>query len=158
MINSYGIGLDVHKLKKGGDLILGGIIISKSYSLEGDSDADVLTHAIIDSLLGAANLGDMGHFFNDSTGLINSSLQMLKKTDNIIKEKGWIINNIDSTVICEKFKIFNYSNMMKAKISETLKVDINKINIKGKSTDGLGFIGKNEGISALAICSMYKKQ
>ena len=83
---------------------------------------------------------------------------MLSKTDNIIKEKGWIINNIDSTVICEKFKIFNYSNMMKAKISETLKVDINKINIKGKSTDGLGFIGKNEGISALAICSMYKKQ
>ena len=158
MINSYGIGLDVHKLKEGGDLILGGIIISKNYSLEGDSDADVLTHAIIDSLLGAANLGDMGHFFNDSTELIYSSLQMLKKTDNIIKQNGWIINNIDSTIICEKFKIFNYSNMMKSKISETLKLDANKINIKGKSTDGLGFIGKNEGISALAICSMYKKQ
>ena len=83
---------------------------------------------------------------------------MLKKTDNIIKENGWIINNIDSTIICEKFKVFNYSNKMKSKISETLKLDINKINIKGKSTDGLGFIGKNEGISALAICSMYKKQ
>ena len=107
MINSYGIGLDVHKLKEGGDLVLGGIIISKNYSLEGDSDADVLTHAIIDSLLGAANLGDMGHFFNDSTELIYSSLQMLKKTDNIIKQNGWIINNIDSTIICEKFKIFN---------------------------------------------------
>ena len=81
---------------------------------------------------------------------------MLKKTENIIKENGLIINNIDSTIICEKFKIFNYSNKMKSKISETLKLDTNKINIKGKSTDGLGFIGKNEGISALAICSMYK--
>ena len=158
MINSYGIGLDVHKLKKGGELILGGIIISKNYSLEGDSDADVLTHAIIDSLLGAANLGDMGHYFNDSTELIYSSLQMLKKTDNIIKQNGWMINNIDSTIICEKFKIFNYSSKMKFQISETLNIDTNKINIKGKSTDGLGFIGKNEGISALAICSMYKKQ
>ena len=99
MINSYGIGLDVHKLKEGGDLILGGIIISKNYSLEGDSDADVLIHAIIDSLLGAANLGDMGHFFNDSTELIYSSLQMLKKIDNIIKQNGWIIKNSKYLII-----------------------------------------------------------
>ena len=158
MICSYGIGLDVHKLKKGGDLIIGGVVLSNNYSLEGDSDADVLIHAIIDSLLGAANLGDMGHFFNDSTESIYSSLQMLKKTDNTIKKNDWIINNIDSTIICEKFKIFNYSNMMKSKISETLKLNSNKINIKGKSTDGLGFIGRNKGISALAICSIYKKQ
>ena len=158
MISSYGIGLDVHKLKKGGDLIIGGVVISNNYSLEGDSDADVLIHAIIDSLLGAANLGDMGHFFNDSTESIYSSLQMLKKTDNTIKKNDWIINNFDSTIICEKFKIFNYSNMMKSKISETLKLNSNKINIKGKSTDGLGFIGRNKGISALAICSIYKKQ
>ena len=108
MISSYGIGIDVHKLKKGGALILGGVVISNNYSLEGDSDADVLIHAIIDSLLGAANLGDMGHFFNDSTESIYSSLQMLNKTDNIIKKNDWIINNIDSTIICEKFKIFNY--------------------------------------------------
>jgi len=158
MISSYGIGLDVHKLKKGGHLILGGIVISNNYSLEGDSDADVLIHAIIDSILGAANLGDMGHFFNDSTEAMYSSLQMLKKTDNIIKKNDWIINNIDSTIICEKFKIFNYSTMMKSEISKTLKLNPNIINIKGKSTDGLGFIGKNEGISALAICSIYKKQ
>ena len=148
MISSYGIGIDVHKLKKGGALILGGVVISNNYSLEGDSDADVLIHAII----------DMGHFFNDSTESIYSSLQMLNKTDNIIKKNDWIINNIDSTIICEKFKIFNYSNMMKSKISETLKLNSNKINIKGKSTDGLGFIGRNKGISALAICSIYKKQ
>ena len=157
MNSKIGFGFDVHQLKDGLDFWLGGIMIPYSKGGLGHSDADVLIHSICDALLGAANLGDMGHFFNDSTELIYSSLQMLKKTDNIIKQNGWIINNIDSTIICEKFKIFNYSNKMKSKISETLKLNTNKINIKGKSTDGLGFIGKNEGISALAICSIYKK-
>ena len=155
MKNNFGIGFDTHKLVNKGDLIIGGVLMDTKHSLEGDSDGDVLIHAIIDSLLGAAGLGDIGHFFNKDN-VPNSSIKMLKQINIILKQQKWNINNIDSTVISENFHIKNHSQEMKNTISLTLGINSNQINIKGKSTDGLGYTGDNQGISALAISSLIK--
>jgi 2-C-methyl-D-erythritol 2,4-cyclodiphosphate synthase len=155
MNSNVGIGFDTHKLIKSGDLIIGGVIINNEYSLEGDSDGDVLIHAIIDSLLGAAGLGDIGHYFNKNNHP-KSSLKMLKKTNDLLINNNFIVNNIDSTVVCEQFSIKEYSQEMKNEISLILCVKPNQINIKGKSTDGLGFLGEKKGIAALAISSLSK--
>ena len=106
MKNNFGIGFDAHKLVNNGNLTIGGVVIDKRHSLEGDSDGDVLIHAIIDSLLGAAGLGDIGHFFNKDN-VINSSVEMLKQINIVLKQQKWDINNIDSTVISENFHIKN---------------------------------------------------
>ena len=98
MKNNFGIGFDAHKLVNNGNLTIGGVVIDEKYSLEGDSDGDVLIHAIIDSLLGAAGLGDIVHFFNKDN-VINSSIEMLKQINQVLKQQKWDINNIDSTVI-----------------------------------------------------------
>ena len=156
MKNNFGIGFDAHKLVNNGNLTIGGVVIDEKYSLEGDSDGDVLIHAIIDSLLGAAGLGDIGHFFNKDN-VINSSIEMLKQINLVLKQQKWDINNIDSTVISENFHIKNHSQEMKNTISLSLGINSNQINIKGKSTDGLGFTGDNLGISAFAISSLIKR-
>ena len=156
MKNNFGIGFDAHKLVNNGNLTIGGVVIDKRHSLEGDSDGDVLIHAIIDSLLGAAGLGDIGHFFNKDN-VINSSIEMLKQINQVLKQQKWDINNIDSTVISENFHIKNHSQEMKNTISLNLGINANQINIKGKSSNGLGFIGNNEGISAIAISTIFKK-
>ena len=156
MKNNFGIGFDAHKLVNNGNLTIGGVVIDEKYSLEGDSDGDVLIHAIIDSLLGAAGLGDIGHFFNKDN-VINSSIEMLKQINQVLKQQKWDINNIDSTVISENFHIKNHSQEMKNTISLNLGINANQINIKCKSSNGLGFIGNNEGISAIAISTIFKK-
>ena len=156
MKNNFGIGFDAHKLVNNGNLTIGGVVIDEKYSLEGDSDGDVLIHAIIDSLLGAAGLGDIGHFFNKDN-VINSSIEMLKQINQVLKQQKWDINNIDSTVISVNFHIKNHSQEMKNTISLNLGINANQINIKGKSSNGLGFIGNNEGISAIAISTIFKK-
>ena len=156
MINNVGIGFDTHKLIKNGDLTIGGVIIDNNWTLEADSDGDVLIHAIIDSLLGGAGLGDIGHYFNKSN-VIHSSMQMLKQINELLGDSNWSINNIDCTVISQQFFIKEYSQEMKNTISLNLGINANQINIKGKSSNGLGFIGNNEGISAIAISTIFKK-
>jgi 2-C-methyl-D-erythritol 2,4-cyclodiphosphate synthase len=149
-----GIGYDVHAFTEGRDLILGGVNIDYTYGLMGHSDADVLVHAIIDSLLGASNLGDIGKLFPDTDAKYKgiSSMELLKKVNSLLLEKNIEIINIDSVVICEKPKIKDHTDKMKSEISIALNnLDINRIGIKGTTTEKLGFTGRGEGIAAQAV-------
>ncbi|WP_018249380.1 2-C-methyl-D-erythritol 2,4-cyclodiphosphate synthase [Orenia marismortui] len=155
-----GIGFDVHKLVEDGDLILGGVTIDYSLGLLGHSDADVLLHAIKDALLGAIGEGDIGRHFPDTDPQYKgiSSLKLLKEVANLIEDKGYILNNLDTTIIAQKPKLAPYIERMQRNIAEVLRVDINKINLKATTTEGLGFIGKKEGIAAQAIVSVVERK
>lgn len=148
-----GIGYDVHKLVEGRELIIGGIKIPYHKGLLGHSDADVLTHAIIDALLGAAALGDIGKIFPDTSKVykdIDSQL-LLKRVASMLKASNYTIGNIDATVVCEQPKLKKYiPNMIKG-LSKTLQVEQTTINIKATTSEGLGFEGEGLGISAQAI-------
>ena len=154
-----GHGYDVHRLESGRKLILGGVEIpNNNFGLAGHSDADVLIHAIIDALLGAAGLGDIGEHFPDSDEKYKniSSVILLKETAELIK-KNYMIINIDCTVILEKPKLIQYKDAIRAKLSEVLGIDRRDINIKAKTEEGLGFTGKNEGTAAHAVCMIQEK-
>ena len=149
-----GHGYDVHKLVVGRKLILGGVEIPHDMGLLGHSDADVLIHAIMDALLGAAGLGDIGFHFPDTDkkheGI--NSLKLLKKVYRMLKEKGYEIQNIDSTIIAQKPKLSSYIDKMRKNISEVCELEIDKINVKATTEETLGFTGRLEGISAHAVC------
>lgn len=149
-----GLGYDVHKLIENRKLILGGVCIPYEKGLLGHSDADVLVHAVMDSLLGAAALGDIGVHFPDSDNRYKeiSSLLLLEKVGSLIRNKGYDIINIDSTIIAQKPKLAPYISEMKIKMATTLSIDQDKINIKATTEEGLGFTGRQEGISAQSIC------
>jgi len=151
-----GMGFDVHKLVSGRDLILGGINIPFELGLDGHSDADVLIHAIMDALLGAIGEYDIGRQFPDSDlqykGI--SSLLLLGKVYNKVKEKGYTVNNLDSIIVAEKPKIAPFIDKMKGKLGSSLHLDINNISIKATTSEGLGFVGRGEGIAAYAIVSV----
>lgn len=153
-----GIGYDVHKLDKNRPLILGGVHIPHSKGLLGHSDADVLIHAIIDSLLGALALGDIGKLFPDTDKSYEniSSLLLLKKTYEIIKQQNYKIGNIDSTIIAQNPKLNPFIDKMKDNISNILNIAKQDISIKATTEEGLGFTGREEGISAQSICLLYK--
>lgn len=153
-----GVGYDVHKLVAGRDLIIGGQKISYEKGLEGHSDADVLVHAIIDSLLGAASLGDIGVLFPDTDAAYKNadSLELLKKVNELIIEKGYSIVNIDSIVIAQEPKLKPHIEDMRKKISKNLGTEIENISIKATTTEHLGFEGKKEGIAAHATCLLEK--
>jgi len=156
-----GIGFDVHKLVSGKPLILGGIEIPFEKGLLGHSDADVLSHAIVDAVLGAANLGDIGQHFPDSdTKWKNiSSLVFLQEVKKMILDKDFEISNIDSIVIAEKPKINQYILKMIEQIANALSISPSFVSIKATTTEGLGFIGKGEGIAAQAVVSVkYKSE
>jgi len=148
-----GIGYDVHSFKKGRKLILGGVEINFDKGLSGHSDADVLTHSIMDAILGACGLGDIGGHFSDSDMKYKdiSSLLLLKEVKNKMKIKEYKIENIDCVLIIEKPKIFSYIPEMKKKLSKVLEINTDKINIKATTTEGLGFCGREEGIAAQSI-------
>ena len=148
-----GHGFDIHKLEEGRKLIVGGIEIPHSKGLLGHSDADVLVHAIIDSLLGAACLGDIGNHFPDNNIKWKdvSSLELLKKTREKLKDSGFKIINIDSTIVAEAPKLSPYIKEMKETISQTLNIEANQINIKAKTNEGLDSIGEMNAISAYAV-------
>ena len=146
-----GIGYDVHAFTDNRKLILGGVKID-CRGLEGHSDADVLIHAIIDSLLGAAGLGDIGRLFPDPEYKDISSILLLEHVYGLLKTNNIEIINIDSVIICEKPKIIDYSEAMKDNLSKALNgLDIKRIGIKGKTTEGLGFTGRGEGIAVHAV-------
>lgn len=158
MYNRVGKGYDVHKLVEGQKLVLGGVEIPFEKGLLGHSDADVLLHAIMDALLGAAALGDIGRHFPDTDENLKgiSSLVLLKKVSDELRRKGYIIGNIDATVICEKPKIAEYVDKMRENISRELGIEIDRINVKGTTTEKLGFEGRGEGIASEAVCIINK--
>ncbi len=149
-----GMGYDVHRLESGRDLIVGGVKIEYEKGLLGHSDADVLTHAIMDAILGAACLGDIGLHFPDTAGEYKdiSSIVLLERVRDLIKEAGYEIGNIDATIIAQAPKMRPYIDAMREKIAEALCIDINQINIKATTEEHLGFTGRGEGISSQAIC------
>ena len=154
-----GMGYDVHKLVEDRDLILGGVKIPYSLGLLGHSDADVLLHAIMDSLLGAAALGDIGKPFPDSDHRYKgiSSIELLKHVGSLLKENNWLIENIDSTIIAQKPKMAPHIENMRKNISEALNINIDQINVKATTEEGLGFTGEGKGISSQSICLLTKK-
>lgn len=151
-----GLGYDVHKLVENRKLILGGVEIPYEKGLLGHSDADVLLHAIIDSLLGACALGDIGKHFPDTDNNFKgiSSISLLEKTGDLILNAGYAVNNIDATIIAQKPKMLPYIENMRENISKALSIDINRINIKATTEEGLGFTGSLLGISSQSIASV----
>uniref|UniRef100_A0A7C4XF95 2-C-methyl-D-erythritol 2,4-cyclodiphosphate synthase n=1 Tax=candidate division WOR-3 bacterium TaxID=2052148 RepID=A0A7C4XF95_UNCW3 len=151
-----GIGYDIHKLVEKRKLFLGGVRIDFPRGLLGHSDGDVLCHAICDALLGAAKLGDIGqHFPPDDTRYKDiSSLKILKRVGEFLKDSGFLVKSIDAVIIAEQPKILPYVNEMKKNISLALTVSENHISIKGKTNEGLGDIGEGRAIAAIAICEI----
>lgn len=149
-----GHGYDVHRLTEDRKLILGGVEIPFEKGLLGHSDADVLTHAVMDSLLGACALGDIGKLFPDTDENYKGadSIMLLKEVYKVIKNKGYAVLNIDSTICCQSPKLSTYIDKMRANIAEALECDIECISIKATTEEGLGFTGAGEGISATAVC------
>ena len=148
-----GIGYDVHRLAVGRKLVLGGVVIPFEKGLLGHSDADVLTHAVCDALLGAAGLGDIGEHFPDTDTKYKdiSSLTLLAHTKVMIQEKGFVIQNLDTIVFAEMPKIGPYRKQMQQNLGSALNVDPANVNIKATTTEGLGTIGRGEGIAAMCV-------
>lgn len=149
-----GLGYDVHQLELGETLILGGIHIPYEYGLSGHSDADVLVHAIMDALLGAAALGDIGLHFppTDMRYKGADSVALLMEVIKLITKEGYRIGNIDATIVAQAPKLRPYIDEMRAKLSKAMNIELNQINIKATTEEGLGFTGRKEGISAYATC------
>ncbi|MDU4787926.1 MAG: 2-C-methyl-D-erythritol 2,4-cyclodiphosphate synthase [Clostridium sp.] len=153
-----GLGYDVHKLVADRKLILGGVEIPYEYGLLGHSDADVLLHAIMDSLLGASALGDIGKHFPDTDPKYKgiSSIALLKEVGKLLYENGYKISNIDSTIIAQKPKMAPHIQLMRKNIANALNIDVDQINVKATTEEGLGFTGEGLGISSQSICLLYK--
>lgn len=149
-----GMGYDVHKLVPNRDLILGGVKIPHELGLLGHSDADVLLHSIMDALLGAAALGDIGKHFPDTDPAYKGadSVKLLEHVGRLIREAGYSIENIDATIIAQRPKMRPHIDTMRRNIKEALEIELDQINVKATTEEGLGFTGSEEGISAQAIC------
>lgn len=154
-----GMGYDVHKLTEGRDLILGGVKIPWEMGLLGHSDADVVVHAIMDALLGAAALRDIGRHFPDTDPQYKgiSSILLLKKVGELLKEKGYQIVNIDATIIAQKPKLLPYIDTMIENVAQALEISSDQVNIKATTEEGLGFTGTLQGISSQAICAIENR-
>ena len=153
-----GMGYDVHKLTEGRDLILGGVKIPWEKGLLGHSDADVVVHAIMDALLGAAALGDIGKHFPDTDPEYEgiSSIRLLEHVGRLLDEKGYVIENIDATIIAQRPKMRPYIDQMRENIAEALKIETDQVNVKATTEEGLGFTGSGEGISSQAVCALER--
>ncbi len=149
-----GMGYDVHRLTEGRPLIMGGVEIPYEKGLLGHSDADVLLHAVMDALLGAAAMGDIGKHFPDTDPAYRgiSSLELLKRVGQLLEESCFLVENIDATIIAQAPKMRPYIDRMRQNIADVLKIDISQINVKATTEEGLGFTGSGEGISAQAVC------
>lgn len=148
-----GQGYDVHKLVQGRDLILGGVNIPYEKGLLGHSDADVLVHAVMDALLGAAALGDIGQHFPDTDPAYKgiSSIELLKKVGELLDGEGYVVENIDATIIAQRPKLAQFRPQMAANIADALHLDVSRVSVKATTEEGLGFTGTGEGISSQAI-------
>ncbi len=151
-----GMGYDVHRLGKDRDLVIGGVNIPYELGLVGHSDADVLLHAIMDALLGAAALGDIGKHFPDTDDKYKgiSSVKLLEQVGELLAEDKWIIDNIDATIIAQAPKMRPHIDKMRENIADALGIEVSQVNVKATTEEGLGFTGSCEGISAQAICML----
>ena len=149
-----GHGYDVHRLVEGRKLILGGVCVPHEKGLLGHSDADVLSHAIMDALLGAAALGDIGKLFPDSDEryLGADSIGLLKTVRTVLEEDGWKLSNLDATVIAQRPKLAPYIDTMRKRIADALETDAENVSVKATTEERLGFTGSGEGIAAHAVC------
>ena len=149
-----GQGYDVHRLVRGRELVLGGVKVPYEKGLSGHSDADVLIHAIMDALLGAAALGDIGKHFPDTDEAYKgiSSMKLLRRVGEILAENGYLVENIDSTIIAEQPKLLHYRHGMEENIAEALGIEVDQVSVKATTEEGLGFTGTGEGIAAQAVC------
>lgn len=149
-----GMGYDVHRLTEGRKLILGGVEIPHTHGLLGHSDADVLVHAVMDALLGAAALRDIGRHFPDTDPAYEgaSSIELLRRVGTMLEEKMYLIENVDATIIAQQPKLLPYIDTMVENIAEALKIEKDQVNVKATTEEGLGFTGSREGISAHAVC------
>lgn len=152
-----GIGYDVHQFAEGRPLILGGVEIEHTHGLAGHSDADVLCHAIADSLLGCLGLPDIGHYFPPTDDSIEgiSSLKILEKCRELGDERGAVIQNVDSTMIAEAPKVLPHAEAMKEKIAAALGITTGQVGIKATTNETMGFVGRKEGIAALASAMIF---
>lgn len=149
-----GMGYDVHKLTKDRDLILGGVKIPWEMGLLGHSDADVLIHAVMDALLGAAALGDIGKHFPDTDPAYKgiSSVKLLSHVMELLKDSGFSVGNVDAVIIAQKPKMAPHIPQMKKNLAEAMGISENRVNIKATTEEGLGFTGREEGIASQAVC------
>ena len=152
-----GTGYDVHKLVEGRDLILGGVKIEHTLGLLGHSDADVLLHAISDAVLGAAGLKDIGAHFPDTDPQYKgiSSMLLLERVRELVADNGFVVGNVDATIIAQAPKLRPYIDQMEANVASALGIDVSQVNIKATTEEHLGFTGREEGISAQAVCLLY---
>ena len=157
-MNRVGIGYDVHPFEEGRPLILGGIEIPHTRGLKGHSDADVLCHAIADAILGSLGLPDIGFYFPPTDASIEGicSLRILEKCAELAKEKGYVITNVDSTLIAEAPKVMKHAAAMKEKIAEVLRIQPDQVGIKATTNERMGFVGREEGIAAMAVACVEK--
>ena len=155
-----GMGYDVHKLVEGRKLILGGVEIPYEKGLLGHSDADVILHAIMDALLGAAGLGDIGKFFpdNDEKYKDADSVELLKEVAKKIRENGFEIGNIDGTIIAQKPKLAPYKDKMEENVAKAINIDLSQVCIKATTEEGMGFTGEGKGISSQAIAPLVDRK
>ncbi len=154
-----GFGYDAHRLIEGRPLILGGISIPFSKGLLGHSDADVLTHAVVDAILGALAMGDIGRHFPDTDPAFKDmqSLRMLEQALRWAREAGYQVNNVDSTIVAQKPKLAPHIPDIQARLSEILQVPLHQISVKAKTSEGMGFCGREEGMEAFAVVSLVQK-
>lgn len=155
-----GIGYDSHRLVAGRRLIIGGVDIPHGKGLLGHSDADALLHAVCDAILGAIGAGDIGRHFPDTDPRYKdiSSLKLLTDVRTLAEEKGYRLNNIDATIVLEKPKLLDYIGLMVENISRVLDLPINRINIKAKTNEGMGFTGQGEGMAAFAVVTVKESE
>jgi 2-C-methyl-D-erythritol 2,4-cyclodiphosphate synthase len=148
-----GLGYDAHRFAQARPLVLGGVRLREENGLEGHSDADVLIHAIMDALLGAAGLEDIGHYFPDSDPAFAGadSLKLLEAVGALLRNSGWRVANVDAVVICEEPRIAPHRAVMKARVASALGVGPEQVGLRGTTTEGMGFTGRREGIAAQAV-------
>ena len=155
-----GNGYDIHRLVEGRPLILGGVEIPHSVGLLGHSDGDALIHAIMDAMLGSLSLGDIGHYFppTDPQWEGSNSLVLLKQVNQLVRESGWRIGNIDSVIVAERPKLKPHIQRMQAKLSEVLNIELEQVSVKATTNEGLGPVGREEGIAVHAVVLLVHEE
>lgn len=156
---STGIGWDSHRLVAGRPLILGGVTIPHDRGLDGHSDADVLTHAVIDALLGAAALGDIGQHFPDSDERYRDadSIELLRTVVAMLAERGLRVSHVDTTVVMERPKLADHREAIRASLAAGLGIEPGQVNVKASTGEGMGFVGREEGVAALAVATLQER-
>jgi 2-C-methyl-D-erythritol 2,4-cyclodiphosphate synthase len=157
-ITRIGIGYDSHRFAPPGPLILGGVPIPSDVHLEGHSDGDAVSHAITDAILGAAALGDIGEMFSDRdpANKNKDSLEMLRAAVDRLRAAGWRVNNVDVTIIAEKPRVSSHREMMRMRLAPSLGIDTDAVSVKGKTNEGMGWIGRAEGIACIAVATIAR--